>query len=248
MERGSTLREIALVYAAVCGATFLLTRLRTTPLGDWVEVLVGALFLLVAIRLAQREEHGLERCGIDLSGLLVPPPEDDSRAGPLGLFDLARALRGALPAAVREGSVAIAVAALVFPPFVVAFRLWNGARHPFIWNPPPHFASFVLGQLIVVGLPEEALFRGWFQTRLTDAFPRTRRLLGVELSVPALLAQAALFALIHFVVDGDPRRLAVFFPALLFGWVRAWRRGIGASLTLHALSNVLAKILIRGWL
>ncbi|HJL19019.1 MAG TPA: glutamic-type intramembrane protease, partial [Sandaracinaceae bacterium LLY-WYZ-13_1] len=35
---------------------------------------------------------------------------------------------------------------------------------------------------------------------------------------------------------------------LLFGWLRAWRGGIGAAMLLHAMSNVLAEILEEGWL
>ena len=44
-----------------------------------------------------------------------------------------------------------------------------------------------------------------------------------------------------------PARLAVFFPALLFGLLRAWRGGIGAAMLLHALSNVLAELLEKGF-
>ena len=42
--------------------------------------------------------------------------------------------------------------------------------------------------------------------------------------------------------------VAVFFPGLLFGWLRARRGGIGAAIAVHALSNVLAELLVRGWL
>jgi membrane protease YdiL (CAAX protease family) len=57
-----------------------------------------------------------------------------------------------------------------------------------------------------------------------------------------------LFAAIHFLVEPHPARLAVFFPALLFGWTRAWRGGIGAALVLHAMSNLYSEILARSWL
>ena len=60
--------------------------------------------------------------------------------------------------------------------------------------------------------------------------------------------QAALFALVHLATEPHPAKLAVFFPGLLFGWLRAWRGGIGAAIVFHALSNVLAEILVRGWL
>jgi membrane protease YdiL (CAAX protease family) len=63
-----------------------------------------------------------------------------------------------------------------------------------------------------------------------------------------LFWQAALFALLHFLVGFSPARLAVFFPALVFGWLREKRSGIGAAIWFHALSNLLSELLIRGYL
>jgi membrane protease YdiL (CAAX protease family) len=37
--------------------------------------------------------------------------------------------------------------------------------------------------------------------------------------------------------DLDASRLAVFFPALVFGWLRQRTGGIGAPMLFHALSN-----------
>jgi membrane protease YdiL (CAAX protease family) len=86
------------------------------------------------------------------------------------------------------------------------------------------------------------------QTALSDLTTKRLRVLGVELAPSAWVLQAALFAAIHFMVEPHPARLAVFFPALLFGWTRAWRGGIGAALTLHAMSNLYSEILARSWL
>ena len=262
--RSSILREASFVYVLVTLSTVAITQLPNVPgaaaLEDYVHLLVGALFLVVAVRLAQRgaraadprdetaaRRAGMRRYGIDLAGVLAPP-EDEAPQSWLGLADLVRSLRRALPAGLRESAVAIGIAALVFPAFVGGFYLWHSPRHAFSWQPPSDFISFAVAQVLIVGLPEEALFRGYFQTRLTDAWPARRRLLGASISLPALLLQAALFALLHFAVDLQPTRLAVFFPALLFGCVRAWRGGIGAAILLHAMSNVLAEILVRGWL
>ena len=44
-----------------------------------------------------------------------------------------------------------------------------------------------------------------------------------------------------------PTRLAVFFPALLFGWLRARTGGIGASVCFHMLCNVYSQVLGRGY-
>ena len=72
--------------------------------------------------------------------------------------------------------------------------------------------------------------------------------LGVELALGPWVLQAVLFAAVHFMVEPHPARLAVFFPALLFGWTRGWRGGIGAALALHAMSNLYSEILARSWL
>jgi membrane protease YdiL (CAAX protease family) len=92
------------------------------------------------------------------------------------------------------------------------------------------------------------LFRGYLQGRLEDAWPERMSILRVPLGPRAWLFQALLFAILHFIVDYNPARLAVFFPALLFGWVRSLRKGIGAAVFVHAACNVLSDTLVRGFL
>jgi hypothetical protein len=198
------------------------------------------------MRLAQREAGGMRRMGIDLAGVLVPSEDEDG--GFLGLRDLGRSLRGALGPASTEIGVALLVALVIFPPFAIGFSVYHGPTRPFLPSLPDDALSFALSQVLVVALPEEALFRGYFQTRLGDLFQKPRRILGVEIDLFALVVQAALFAFIHFAVDLSVERLAVFFPGLLFGVLRAWRGGIGAAILFHALSNLYADILVRGWL
>jgi membrane protease YdiL (CAAX protease family) len=197
--------------------------------------------------MGQRQPDGLARYGLRLGGLLDAPAQAPS--GVWGtLRDLLSALLRAAPLALRELLWALLVALVVFPPFVVGFYLWHSPRGPFQLQLPDDFASYLLSQLLVVALPEEALFRGYFQGRLSERFAARRQLLFVSLSPPAFLLQALLFALIHFAVELQPARLAVFFPALLFGWVRELRGGIGAAAALHALCNLLSEVLVRGWL
>lgn len=243
------LTEVLAVYGVVVVVTAALGALRDVPwAGDLVALGIAATFLGAAMRMARRDPDRA-RFGISLGGLLDPLDDDDTRApGPFGLYDLGRTLRGALPSALGETGFALGVAALIFPPFVVGFWLWHGPSHPFAWRWPPDFGSFVLSQLVLVGLPEEALFRGYVQTRLSDHFFTRRKILGAELSVGAWILQAALFALVHLATGLDPQKLATFFPGLLFGWLRARRGGIGAAIVMHAASNVLAEVLVTGWL
>ncbi|MEM9071879.1 MAG: MrtC family glutamic-type intramembrane protease [Myxococcota bacterium] len=244
---GSPLKEVLGVFGLVTALTFAVTRLRgIAPFDEYVHLAVGAFFLFGALWAAQRVENGIHHFGISVGGLLERAKEN---AGPFGVFDLARIVRDGFPSALREIAVALGIAAIVFPPFALGFSWWHGPDHAFVFRLPPDFASFAAAQVLVVGLPEEAFFRGFVQTRLSDHFgPSARRWLGVDLHVGAWLLQSVLFALIHFAVDLNPARLAVFFPGLLFGWLRAWRGGIGAPIAIHALSNIYSEILVRGWL
>jgi membrane protease YdiL (CAAX protease family) len=107
---------------------------------------------------------------------------------------------------------------------------------------PPRFALLALTQLVVVAIPEELFFRGYLMERLEQVWPPTRRLLGAPVGA-ALVVSSALFALGHIAVIPNPQRLAVFFPALVFGWMRARTGSIAAGATFHALCNVVADVL-----
>lgn len=103
-------------------------------------------------------------------------------------------------------------------------------------------AEFCAVQLVVVALPEELFFRGFLLGMLERRFPPKRRILGGGVGL-ALVISAAMFALIHLPKDGDPRALATFFPALLFGWMRSATGSIMASTLTHAGSNILIRFL-----
>ena len=245
----AALIEVCGVFLAVTALTWLASRADFLPLiRDNLHLIVAALFVFTAIRCAERLPGGLARYGIGLGGVLIPDGEREA-TGPLGAaIDLLRALLRAAPSCLRELGVAVLVCGLVFPPFAAAFFFWNAPQRPFELVLHSEFGSFLLTQIVVVGLPEEMLFRGYIQGRLEDAWPRKVRFLFAELSLPAFLVQAALFAVLHFVVEAHVPRLAVFFPALLFGWLRSLRGGIGAAVFVHAFCNLLSDILTRGWL
>ena len=244
-EARASAREVLGVYALVCLAVFGATRLESFPVvGTYVHLMVAGIFLLAAVRMTRDDPHHF---GMSLGGLLQPS-NDDRDPGPLGLFDLARALVRATPAATKEVGVALGIAAIVFPPYALGYHWWTEPVAGFRLAWPPNLLEAGLAQLAIVALPEEAFFRGYVQTGLSDSESRRIRFFGAELAPRAWILQAALFAAIHVVADPHPARLAVFFPGLLFGWVRAWRHGIGAAVALHAMSNLYSEILSRSWL
>jgi uncharacterized protein len=185
------------------------------------------------------------------AGRLVRRPFDFREAG-LRLDPLGRNL-----------AVFAAAVGLTLPLFVIAFfgfyaraceptapgwlgvfcpgGAWAGWANTHVrW--PPDFLLLALNQLLVVALPEELFFRGYLLGRLEAHWPSRRRLLGASVG-PALLASAALFALGHVLVDFNPQRFAVFFPALVFGWMRTRTGSVAAGAAYHAFCNLLSEVL-----
>ncbi len=142
---------------------------------------------------------------------------------------------------------------VVAPLFALGYHGWHGLvqgveplfaltrlRHPeegHLW-----WLLFVAVQFVVVALPEEVLFRGYLQGRLDEVWAPRWRVLGATLG-PGWLLATLLFALGHLAIEPSPYRLLVFFPGLLFGWLRARSGGLAAPIVAHALSNVLIRVL-----
>jgi len=100
-----------------------------------------------------------------------------------------------------------------------------------------------VAQLLLVAIPEEVFYRGYLQGRLDGLLGRDRRLWGAPFNWESAALCSALFALAHVATIPHPARLAVFFPSLLFGWMR---RAYGDTLTpavYHALCNLTAQAL-----
>lgn len=189
---------------------------------------VGVAFFLATYVLALRNDDAATvRYGLSLGGLLDREP-----------LDIEKLLRSAA----TELAWAIGVCLVVFPPFWIGFKLWWSPARAFHAAPLGSVASDALGQFLVIALPEEAFYRGYLQTRLDEAWKPNVPLLGTRVG-PGLVVTSALFALGHLATEVNPNRLAVFFPALLFGWLRNLRGGIGSAAAVHALCNLFAAYL-----
>jgi membrane protease YdiL (CAAX protease family) len=141
---------------------------------------------------------------------------------------------------------------VIAPVYIVGYEAWlNHALTQAHSGAPPGVAfhlrlpggygwTNVVDELFVTALPEEFFYRGWLQARLKRVWPGGPRLLGVVVG-PALLVTSALFALGHLAIF-QVSRLAVFFPALLFGWLRERTGTVVGSTLLHAGCNILAKV------
>jgi membrane protease YdiL (CAAX protease family) len=194
---------------------------------------VGLAFLLSTYVLVVRGDDGekVRHHGLSFGGLLELEPISLKRV----LRDFAVALAWAL-----------AISVLVFPGFWVGYRYWHAPEGEF--GAPPLFRTLdsALGEVMMIALPEEAFYRGYLLTALDDVWRPTRRVFGAPVGW-GLIVSSAVFALGHLLTEFNPSRLAVFFPALVFGWLRARTGGIGAAVLFHAFCNLFASYLARGY-
>jgi len=198
----------------------------------YAATLVGLVFLAATWWLVLRkDEFTIRRHGMSVGGLLEPLALDPRRMGRDGLRALVYVL---------------VLCAIVFPLFAVGYVLWWHPRAHFVLRPPTSIFDEVTGQLLVIALPEEAFFRGYLQTALDDAWTPKLKVLGAKVG-PGLLVASAIFAVGHLLTTPHPARLAVFFPALLFGWLRAKTGGVGAGVVFHAACNIFSATLARGY-
>lgn len=132
----------------------------------------------------------------------------------------------------------------VLPRLPVELKSWVA---PYIrpaelhWKLPDNFTTSVLQEFLVVAIPEEFFYRGFLLTRLNDAWPHAPRFFGVRVG-KAFWLSAVLFALGHLAIF-QAWRLGVFFPALVFAWLREKTGSIFAAAALHASSNLLMHVL-----
>lgn len=228
---GRALAEALGVSAVVTG---LVTAASAFLPDRYVATVVGFVFLGATWAFVwRRDDAHVEAAGLALGGLVLP-----------GRLDVGRAWRSAGQAI----AWAAAFAAIAFVPFYFGWRaFWHPHGSFALRGAPLDALNEVFGQLVIIALPEEAFYRGYLQSRLDEALPGPRlRIFGASIG-PALLVTSVVFALGHVATIREPARLAVFFPSLVFGFLRQRTRGVGAGIAFHALCNIFSEILGKGF-
>jgi CAAX protease family protein len=224
-------RSIVVPSLIGAGVTALAALLSYLTPSRYAATSVGFCFFLATYALVlRRSAETIRHHGVALGGIFEPVP--------LSLRRIAGDARAAV-------AWALGASVLLFPAFWLGFMAWWRPRQQFDPTALPSFDE-VIGQLLVIALPEELFYRGYLQTSLEDAFAHKRRVLGADIAA-GLLLSSAIFALGHLLTEPQPARLAVFFPSLVFGWLRARTRGVGAAILFHASCNLFSAYLARGY-
>ncbi len=241
MNEGATRSHFFEVRASVVGSALrvaLAVTLAVALVGSllperFVALAVASIFFAATwFGVWRRSDEAVVRSGLALGGLVL--------SGPIRGRRLAKA-------ALRAVSWALLASAVTFGPFWLGWCIYFHPHRAFaLRGSVSDVASELFAQLVLIALPEEAFYRGYLQSRLDEGLPGRARFLGADVG-PSLVLTSAVFALGHIATVHEATRLAVFFPSLLFGWLRCRTNGIGASLVFHAFCNLASQILAKGY-
>lgn len=144
---------------------------------------------------------------------------------------------------------AILLASLIFPLYTLCFYLYMrymfrlGMSFSMIKLLHQHqLFLFLLNNLLMVAIPEEFFYRGYLQSELRKCDRKSIRLAGIKIGL-SFISVNTMFALGHLILIPEISRLAVFFPGLIFSWLREKDDNIAGSILFHWLSNTLSFIL-----
>jgi membrane protease YdiL (CAAX protease family) len=174
-------------------------------------------------------------------GELLPPDPVTGKSEPVDSWSYRLSIPGFRDGASWKGALSLnlKVCALIAIPWVLGYHLYQ--THLFGLSPGqglrPDLAVLLLYHIFYVAIPEEFFYRGYFQTRLNEVFPRKWLIFGVPMGWGAIIA-ALMFAFGHSLVVLKWWHFATFFPGLIFAWMREKTDGVVAGALFHAICNV----------
>ena len=223
----------------------------------WIEVLTLYLGTALLIRLIKMTQEGL---GLSQDWLVVVAlvflysPAVVERWHGYRVSDDIQYPDPLRPALWKAFKFFAAIVLLIYPLFIAGNHVWQtwgfhwftadvlDLRFPY----RPHFPTHGLPddllvhaayQLLCVGYAEEYFYRGYMQTRLDAIYdPKRFHFLGADFGW-SLFITAILFTLGHSLVTLQWWQPFIFFPSLVFGWMRARTGNVLAGSMFHAWAN-----------
>lgn len=136
--------------------------------------------------------------------------------------------------------ILILVSFLLFPLFLVGNHLFQTHflhTHYFPLKDHSKLYNAFFFHLFLVALPEEFFFRGYFLSRMQQVFKGGPKFFGVRMGIGFFLT-SGLFALSHSLIEFQIWHILIFFPGLIFGWLKEKTGGLTAPILFHAFCNL----------
>lgn len=224
------LREVLGVWLATLVIIRIIVTIADAGAPEWLKAAVPLLFMYVPVWWMRRQ-------GRDPDEFPLALPAFSDRAPYLE--------------ALRLNLVVIGV---ILAPWLLGYHFWQTEGLPaamrtigFAERSIPHYqfegtwpsspVLLVAYHLFFVAIPEEMFYRGYVQSRLDELWPPRWRIWGAEVGW-GLVVASLIFAIGHSLVTFQWWHPFIFFPSLVFGWMRARTGTVVAGALFHAWSNV----------
>ena len=151
---------------------------------------------------------------------------------------------------VKSFKVVFTVSLIIFPAFFLCAHFWQlvvMGYSTFKVAPFPDIGRVIFYQLLLIALPEEFYFRGYVQPALNAVFKPRWNILGVQLGWSWILT-AVIFAIAHSIITYQWWHFAIFFPGLVFGWLKERTGALTAPIFFHAASNIIMNWFARSYI
>jgi membrane protease YdiL (CAAX protease family) len=144
-----------------------------------------------------------------------------------------------LPAFYNSIKITFFVSFLIFPVFLFFNHFYQIYFFHFHYHTAPNLRllNVFLFHLFLVAFPEEFFFRGYLFKRFKQVFQDQKTFMGVVIG-KAFFLTAFLFAISHSIIVLRWWHFSIFFPALVFGWLKEKTQGLTAPILFHAFCNV----------
>lgn len=149
----------------------------------------------------------------------------------------------------REGALLLGVCVVIFVPYAVGSHFYQSLLFGKTWQglKLAGLGLYFFNQVILVALPEEIFFRGFMEDAFTRAYPPQKQFLGVPFG-KAMMINGLVFAFSHSLITFQWWHFSIFFPSLLFSWLRQKTGTIWVAAIFHAACNSVAWVIIRSHL
>lgn len=94
-------------------------------------------------------------------------------------------------------------------------------------------------QILLIAFPEEFFFRGFLNESFSFVFQSKRKIFGAPFGLSQVLV-SAIFAFSHSIITLQWWHGFIFFPALVFSWLKERTDTIWAAVFFHAICNLFA--------
>lgn len=141
---------------------------------------------------------------------------------------------------VKQSLIYFSLASLViFPVFLLGAHLYQSfLGYSYQSASMNGLLNLILGQIIMVALPEEVFFRGYMQKELKTIFKKDYQI-GLLSVNKGVLLTSFLFAISHSLITVQWWHLFIFFPSMIFAFLKEKTGTILAPILFHASSNIL---------